>query len=1162
MALLRTVETDLRSLSMEARRRFPEVKEAAERALQRLRTAQESLRQDAPLAEQAAAVATSEEVLLPFTLALACKSEALPLCALSAVQRMISHSAVAPVHLPAIASQLIARAQMPSEDSMLLKVLQTWLTGLSSPVPTVFALEVVQRTLASHATLFLGQPDFRHLLHEHVCPLALKCMQHTVQHQAVTDWEHALRACHLTATLLLSYARAVRTEAEILLVTLGKMLEAEGTPIWQRALVLETFRLLSSDAPLLTAIFTAYDLSPSSSNALATLVGATTKLLTSPQVDFLAHAEFIEPLFLRLSRSASNSKAATFNTALYSEADGSHVTNDYAAALAIECRAAAHGTASGEEAAKGGGVERAKIVIGGVHLSMSEAARGEMQLARFSSDEAVQATLKAFQAFTHACGRLSMQQPRDALLAALCRYALPPRARQELQEASALSFAPPDAAYEPLPHTSLSAKNVLALKALFNIAHCMGSLLGSSWNLVLQTFEQLDRIILSSKLTAASPQSAERAAALGGADAATQELGLLHTALSNLRSRLNLFASVTVELDDEALGHFLTALSTQCFASLAHEATSKEKLAAPGSGAGGTAQRLFALTRFVETVLCNLHRAPALWPLVTQLLLPVANHKVPRIRVVGIESLEAEYGGWGGGWDRHVLSPLEELQRRCAHRETQERVLQCVHQLLRSCGAGLVEGWLLILSILWRAATKPALLPLLPLAIRSVQLIASDFLPSLPPPCLLAYVEAELAGSALAPAPRYGELRVEEPVESHELWCAIARQLRRLAADERTEVRTCSLHTLTSILTSHGAQLSGSTWDYALFRALLPMMREVCEAAAAACATQQVAKPLGKEGGVPVLMLLHHSRDTASKQWDETWVLLLHSSTRLFRAFLPTLMARPRFSKAWARLLAFCRTSLLAARRSVEVSKAAIHALAPATPHERLPIALWTSVWGLIESASSEMAADAEAYDANAEAPRATTDHSPRARDRFEEADVLRLARLAVPPGASSGWDPYRPPAKPSPLQLSALKLHAYSLLLQLLTSGVPPLAQLEVLEDALQVLRAILELAHSPEVLCPALPKEVARTFVGLTRAVLPALALASAGETPTAGSDVATPAAHDEMIRAMWALLSPPPQRGGGAEAEAEYAARAGGGKRTLLLPTAPEKEGAGAA
>jgi len=71
--------------------------------------------------------------------------------------------------------------------------------------------------------------------------------------------------------------------------------------------------------------------------------------------------------------------------------------------------------------------------------------------------------------------------------------------------------------------------------------------------------------------------------------------------------------------------------------------------------------------------------------------------------------------------------------------------LQCVHQLLRSMGTTLVEGWLLLLSILYRAATKPALLPLLPLAIRSVQLIASDFLVCLPPPCLLAYVEVAAA---------------------------------------------------------------------------------------------------------------------------------------------------------------------------------------------------------------------------------------------------------------------------------------------------------------------------------------------------------------------------------------------------------------------------------
>jgi hypothetical protein len=81
------------------------------------------------------------------------------------------------------------------------------------------------------------------------------------------------------------------------------MLESESTPVWQRALVLETFRVLAADAPLLTSIFTTYDLSPSASNALAALVAATAKLLASPAVDLAAHAEFIETLFVRINRS-------------------------------------------------------------------------------------------------------------------------------------------------------------------------------------------------------------------------------------------------------------------------------------------------------------------------------------------------------------------------------------------------------------------------------------------------------------------------------------------------------------------------------------------------------------------------------------------------------------------------------------------------------------------------------------------------------------------------------------------------------------------------------------------------------------------------------------------------------------------------------------------
>eukprot|EP00966_Prymnesium_polylepis_P218773 5062847-Prymnesium_polylepis.1 len=89
-----------------------------------------------------------------------------------------------------------------------------------------------------------------------------------------------------------------------------------------------------------------------------------------------------------------------------------------------------------------------------------------MLLARCSSEEAIQVLLKCYQSFTQACGILNLVQPRDEFLASLCCYALPPRPRQDLQQAAgAINFAPVDAVYEPLPNTSLSAKNVQALKA-------------------------------------------------------------------------------------------------------------------------------------------------------------------------------------------------------------------------------------------------------------------------------------------------------------------------------------------------------------------------------------------------------------------------------------------------------------------------------------------------------------------------------------------------------------------------------------------------------------------------------------------------------------------------------------------------------------------------
>jgi len=577
-----------------------------------------------------------------------------------------------------------------------------------------------------------------------------------------------------------------------------------------------------------------------------------------------------------------------------------------------------------------------------------------------------------------------------------------------------------------------------ALKAVFNVAHCMGDMLGTSWNLVLNVLEHLDRIIANSKTTTAGGQTTiERAiATVHGAtpEATSNELAILSAALNNL-------FSASTKLSDVAISHFLTALSTQSFASLAHEATSKEKLATPGSAAAQPT-RLFALNKFVETTLINLERIAVLWPIATQFLLPVANHQTQRIRVLGVESLSkvviaamrlylsdsqaietgsgaeaalgtarwpphkegsarGPVGTFPSSWDRVLLAPLEELQRRCAYRETHERILSSTHQVLQACGVGLRDGWLMLLSILHWAATKQK--NLVSLAFRSVELIASDFLTFLPLACLPAYVEVAAAyatqtdhlnvaltaiglqwticdhlfkvqsfdasdassdadaasdardgasdglgpaapgtapgtapdGSAaeeegVASTPRYAHLNVRDDVRTPDVWRASVTSVRRLCVDVRPEVRTCAMHSFVSIISSHGKNLPGPFLDHLLTRTLHPMLEEIVTKTASAStisSASAASAKLGTEGGRDVMMMVHHSRDTEAKQWDETWVLALDAAVRLYRGFLPQLLSCASFERAWSTLLGFVKKSLLSMPRSSEVALASITAV-------------------------------------------------------------------------------------------------------------------------------------------------------------------------------------------------------------------------------------------
>lgn len=101
----------------------------------------------------------------------------------------------------------------------------------------------------------------------------------------------------------------------------------------------------------------------------------------------------------------------------------------------------------------------------------------------------------------------------------------------------------------------LTAKNLQSMRALLNLAHCYGSILGTSWHLVLTTLQHLVWI-LGLKPSTGGSLKAGRTTADSNAVITTAVMADLPV-LSTMLSRL--FES-SQYLDDVALHHLINAL--------------------------------------------------------------------------------------------------------------------------------------------------------------------------------------------------------------------------------------------------------------------------------------------------------------------------------------------------------------------------------------------------------------------------------------------------------------------------------------------------------------------------------------------------------------------------------------------------------------------------
>ncbi|KAL5196020.1 Protein MON2 [Glycine soja] len=144
-------------------------------------------------------------------------------------------------------------------------------------------------------------------------------------------------------------------------------------------------------------------------------------------------------------------------------------------------------------------------------------------------------------------------------------------------------------------------------------------------------------------------------------------------------------------------------------------------------------------------------------------------------------------------------------------------------------------------------------------------------------------------------------------VDFEKLLFSVFSLLQNLGADERPEVRNSAVRTLFQTLGTHGQKLSKSMWEDCLWNYVFPTLDRASHMAATSSKDEWQGKELGTRGGKAVHMLIHHSRNTAQKQWDETLVLVLGGIAR------------------WESLLQFVENSIL--NGSKEVALAAINCL-------------------------------------------------------------------------------------------------------------------------------------------------------------------------------------------------------------------------------------------
>lgn len=530
-------------------------------------------------------------------------------------------------------------------------------------------------------------------------------------------------------------------------------------------------------------------------------------------------------------------------------------------------------------------------------------------------DEAfLQQALRCLQTLLYCCGRLGLDQARDACLLQLSRYALPGQTGEDESEGKGSTT-----------NLGMTTKNVLCFKAILNICHCYGALLGTAgWAIALRAFDGLEKVLQKAQL------------------AAQAQLGPGHE-LTVLRQSLELLFETTAVLSEDALSDLIDAMG--------------EHLRTLGTYEDGAA----VLNRLVELCSFNLPRLLAVWGRIRKVSLELCMSERAELRGASAEALcrilaQALRKGALAMAERpemaqeDLLRPLDALLR-APHDDVRARVCEGLLGILQASGQELfLPAWGTTIHLVAVAAqvelervglefflpkSLDAFSPLdnglkgprevaqatarlpaqssavLPVIAQLLDLLVHEFMEYVPARSvsrltssigatarftglglnssltaigLLVDVADALARYHSAPQGAATNGSDAEPGAINasgtpdDLWIQIFMHLRVLAVDSRPEVRKCAVESLTSALLSHRQKVGIRCYQRCLREIHLKVLAEIRTASQSPSGGMEPTP--GSEG-----IVVHHLHDSHEKQWAETLSVVFDGVRRVLSHF-------------------------------------------------------------------------------------------------------------------------------------------------------------------------------------------------------------------------------------------------------------------------------------